>query len=117
MYELSLASKKVSTDDFSILYLKGEIDNTNVLGFIQKFNDFLSGFDDTYLIVDMKYFEYCNSQFLGFMIDVSNRLSSVGKTLYVTNLQPQIFDSFDNMSLFQILKYEETLEQITNKLI
>ena len=117
MYELIIQSKKVSSDNFTVLVLKGEIDNTNVLGFIQKFNDFLLNFNDSNLVLDLQYFEYCNSQFLGFMIDVSTRLSKLDKTFYVTNLQPQIYDSFDNMNLFQILKYEESLDTLIQGLI
>lgn len=51
------------------------------------------------------------------MIDVSTRLSKLDKAFYVTNLQPQIYDSFDNMNLFQILRYEESLDTLIQGLI
>lgn len=117
MFELNLSPKKVASDSFQIIQVKGEIDNTNVLTFMQRINDFLTSFNDKSLIFDFTYFDYGNSQFLGFMVDVSTRLSTIDKQLYVTNLQPQIFDMFDNMNLFQIIKYEEKLDDLISKLI
>ena len=117
MYELILQEKKVSSDNFIIIQFKGEVDNTCVNTIQKKIDSFVSNMDEKYLIFDFTYLSYVNSQFMGYIISLSNDLIDKDKVLTLACAQPQILDVMDNLGLMDLVNYESNIENLVNSLI
>ena len=117
MYELQLLAKKIDADDFRLVSFKGEIDNTCVNEVQKKLDKVLEDFPEQYLIFDLRYLQYVNSQFVGYILSVYSLLNEQKKHLVLAQAQPQVHDVFNNLGVFELVKYEESVEQYIAKII
>lgn len=99
--EFKLESK--NTDEFLVLYPKGELDVYNTKKFKEKSIKFYEK-DKKDILFDCKDLEYLDSTGLGSLIYILKEVEKNDNKIVIENLNPQI------MKLFKITKLEDMFE-------
>lgn len=99
--EFKLEAK--NTDEFLVLYPKGELDVYNTKNFKEKSIKFYEK-DKKDILFDCKELEYLDSTGLGSLIYILKEVEKEGHKIVIENLNPSI------MKLFKITKLEDMFE-------
>ncbi|MBT5346588.1 STAS domain-containing protein [bacterium] len=114
--DLNVLDKQISTDPYLIVEFKGKLDKANIDDVKPALNNFINSCTDPYLIFDLRYFEYVNSEGIGFLVSLFYALESKNQKLFLLKPQPQVLDCFEAVGLTKIISIHELLEDIINQL-
>jgi stage II sporulation protein AA (anti-sigma F factor antagonist) len=97
--------------DYQVVQFKGEMDKSN----LQEIRDVLTKFVEEYpkslMIFDLTYFDFINSEGVGFLVSLHYKLKEAGKDLKIINVQPKVEDVFSLIGLSQLIKCYSSLEE------
>lgn len=113
--DLNVLDKQVSTDPYLIVEFKGKLDKANIDDVKPALTNFINSYSDPYLIFDLRYFEYVNSEGIGFLVSLFYALEAKKQKLYILKPQPQVLDGFEAVGLTKIIPIYELLEEILNQ--
>lgn len=83
--------------------IKGEIDRDTIEIFKNKMEEFIKSFNQKHLVLNMENLEFINSEGIGFLSDIQNRLSTKEKSVAILNASDRIMDIFQLVGLDQII--------------
>jgi anti-sigma B factor antagonist len=81
----------------------GEIDRDTVSEFREKLEEVLKNLNQPYLMLDFTNLEFINSEGIGFLTDLFNRLEMQNKKIMILNASARIMDIFQLVGLNQII--------------
>lgn len=117
MYELIEVNKPVHSDPYVLLQFKGEIDNTCINEIQKKIDKYVLDLSVPNLVFDLKYLSYVNSQYVGYLISLTEKLLNNKQKLVLSQAQPQVYDIFDNLGVFELIEYQKDLDVFIKSLI
>lgn len=110
--DLNVLDKVLDTDRYVVVEFKGALDKSNIKDVREVILNYIEAFEDDYLIFDLKYFDFVNSEGVGFFVSMYYKMQALGKTLHIVNAQPQVKDVFDVVGLSQIMEVYDSLEEV-----
>lgn len=113
--DLNVLDKQVSTDPYVIVEFKGVLDKSNIDDVKPALTNFVNGYADPNLIFDLRYFEYVNSEGIGFLVSLFYLLQAKNQKLFILKPQPQVLDGFEAVGLTKIIPISELLDDIINQ--
>ena len=114
--DLNVLDKELDSDVYQILEFRGKLDKANIDDVKPALTGFVESFQDQALIFDLRYFEFLNSEGVGFIVSLFYLLESKGKKLFLLKPQPQVFDVCEAMGLTKIVPTFELLDDITKSI-
>jgi anti-sigma B factor antagonist len=114
--DLNVLDKVLESDNYITVEFKGALDKSNIKDVREVIANFIEGFKDQYLIFDLKYFDFVNSEGVGFFVSMFYKMESMGKVLHIVNAQPQVKDVFDVVGLSQIIEVYDSIEEIVKNI-
>ncbi len=102
----------MDSDKYIVIEFKGALDKSNIKDVREVINNFIEAFEDDYLIFDLKYFDFVNSEGVGFFVSMFYKMEAMGKRLHIVNAQPQVKDVFDVVGLSQIVEVYDSMEEV-----
>lgn len=114
--DLNVLDKELESDKYVIIEFKGALDKSNIKDVREVITNYIEHFEDEVLIFDLKYFDFVNSEGVGFFVSMYYKMQAMDKTLHIVNAQPQVKDVFDVVGLSQIVEVYDSLEDILNKI-
>jgi anti-anti-sigma factor len=114
--DLNVLDKQVDSDPYQIVEFKGSLDKANIDDVKPALNSFIEGYKDASLIFDLRYFEFINSEGVGFLVSLFYAMQVKNQKLFFLKPQPQVLDVFDAVGLTKIIPTFELLEDITKQI-
>lgn len=97
-------------EQHQIVQFKGEMDKSN----LDQVRDVLTKFVEDYqlptLVFDLTYFDFINSEGVGFFVSLFYKLKKKGQNLKIIHVQPRVEDVFNLIGLSQIITCYDNLE-------
>lgn len=107
--DLNVMAQEAGTN-YQVVQFNGEMDKSNldqVRGVMVKFVD---DYQLPLLVFDLTYFDFINSEGVGFMVSLFYKLKKKQQTLKIVKVQPKVQDVFDLIGLSQLIKCYPDLE-------
>ena len=112
--DLNVIDKQIATDDFVALEFKGELDKTNIEDVRSVLTRYSSELREKHLIFDLRYFNFTNSEGVGFFVSLYYSLKQANKHLYFAQVQPQVLDVFEAVGLTKIIPIHSTVDDVVS---
>lgn len=96
---------------YQVVQFKGEMDKSNLQQVRDVLTKFVEEFPRDLLIFDLTYFDFINSEGVGFLVSLHYKLVSRGKTLKIINVQPKVQDVFNLIGLDKLIACYGSLEE------
>ena len=96
--------------------LKGEIDRDTIDAFRDKMEEELKEFSEKTLLLGMENLEFINSEGIGYLSDIQNRLSKKKKNVAIINTSDRIMDIFQLVGLNQIIPCYSSMDEFEQNL-
>lgn len=96
--------------NYQVVQFKGEMDKSNleqVRGVLTKFVD---DYQMPVMIFDLTYFDFINSEGVGFIVSLFYKLKKKNQLLKIIKVQPKVEDVFNLIGLTQLIKCYADLE-------
>ena len=115
MATIDIVKQEPNTEKNSqIISINGEIDRDTIVSFREKIDLFLQDFAQDNLIMNLENLEFINSEGIGYLSDVYNRLSGQNKHLFILRASDRIMDIFQLVGLNQIVQCFQSEEECMN---
>jgi anti-anti-sigma factor len=88
---------------YQVLQIAGEIDRDTIPHFKEVMEQFLPTFAQNNLILDMQNLMFTNSEGIGYITDIFNRLEAQGKKMVIINASERIMDIFNLVGLNSLI--------------
>ena len=107
-----------TADDLSYqtIVIKGEIDRDTIDSLRESMEKVLSTLKKKTLVLNLHQLEFINSEGIGYLTDIYNRLSGTGKNIVIVNASDRIMDIFQLVGLNQIINCYTNEEEMKNSL-
>ncbi|PIQ78327.1 hypothetical protein COV81_05085 [Candidatus Peregrinibacteria bacterium CG11_big_fil_rev_8_21_14_0_20_41_10] len=92
------------TDGYQIVQFKGEMDKSNLDQVRDVLTKFVEEYQKQVLIFDLMYFDFINSEGVGYIVSLFYKLKKKEQTLRIINVQPKVEDVFNLIGLSQLIK-------------
>lgn len=109
--DLNVIDKKSEADNFQIIEFRGEMDKSNNADVREALERFIDSYQNQYLIFDLKYFDFINSEGVGLMVAMFYKLKKMNKDLMIVSPQPSVFDVFNIIGLPKIVPTFDSLDE------
>jgi stage II sporulation protein AA (anti-sigma F factor antagonist) len=93
-----------------IIEFKGEMDKSNNLEVREALNKFIEAYTLDFLLFDLTYFDFINSEGVGMMVSMFYKLKQLNKGLVIVNPQPRVNDVFNIIGLSKIVPVYDNKE-------
>lgn len=90
--------------DYQIVQFKGEMDKSNLDQIREVLTKFVDDYAKGLLIFDLTYFDFINSEGVGFMVSLYYKLKKKGQTLKIIHVTPRVEDVFNLIGLSQLIQ-------------
>lgn len=110
--DLNVLDKVLDSDRYVVIEFKGALDKSNIKDVREVITNYIEAFTDDFLIFDLKYFDFVNSEGVGFFVSMFYKMEAMGKTLHIVNAQPQVKDVFDVVGLSQVIEVYDSLDEV-----
>ena len=94
----------------------GEIDRDTLPGFREEMEVFLAGFSGNNLLLNLEKLGFINSEGIGYLSDIHNRLVVQNKNVYTCSASARIVDIFQLVGLNQIIQHFPNIDGFLNKI-
>lgn len=115
--DLNVLDKQLDSDKHIVIEFKGALDKSNIKDVREVLTNYIDNFEDDILIFDLRYFDFVNSEGVGFFVSMYYRMQALGKVLHIVNAQPQVKDVFDVVGLTQIVEVYDSLDDLLKEII
>ena len=115
--DLNVLDKKSPDDKYKVIEFRGEMDKSNNLDVRNALTSFIESFNDPFLLFDLTYFNFINSEGVGLLVSMFYKLKTTNKSLIIVSPQPRILDVFNIIGLPQIVPVANDLEEALNKYV
>lgn len=105
------AEKPNQEKKYQKINIKGEIDRDTIDVFRNKMEEYMKNFIQNYLLLNMENLEFINSEGIGYLSDIQNRLSTKDKSVAILSASDRIMDIFQLVGLDQIISCYSTFEE------
>lgn len=96
--------------NYQVVQFNGEMDKSN----LDQVRDVLTKFVEDYsmpiLVFDLTYFDFINSEGVGFMVSLFYKLKKKEQELKIINVQPKVEDVFNLIGLSRLITCYDSLE-------
>ncbi len=99
-----------------VLFTSGYVNNEGGQKILQTFNEHFSAGTKN-VVIDFAESKVVNSIGISFLIEIIEKLNTVGGTLIFTNLEPAIAKTLTIMGLFNFARQSPTVESAVKELI
>ena len=106
--------KKTSFSDMMILELHDDIDGSNLPELKEIFLKCSQDKSTKYLIIDLTYLKYLNSEVIKFFLVEHNKCIQDSKEFCFTCANDEVFDIIDLIGLTKVVSYFPTVDQAIN---
>lgn len=113
--DLNVIAKDSDLQKYQVVEFKGEMDKSNITDVRDVLVDFIDAYNDPYLIFDLTYFDFINSEGVGLMVSFYYKLKKANRTLFFVNPQPQVSDVFDLIGLTKVVEPVDSIDQALQK--
>ena len=104
MAEISITPLQVNTEkNYQVLQVVGEIDRDTIAHLKELMEQFLGTFASNNLILDLQTLMFTNSEGIGYITDVFNRLQAQGKKVIIIQASDRIMDIFNLVGLNSLI--------------
>jgi len=115
MTEVNLIPKDPNTEkNYQVLAITGEIDRDTIAVFRESMEKFLATLTVPNLVLDLSELAFTNSEGIGYITDVYNRLSAQNKKILIINASERIMDIFNLVGLNQLITCLNSEEEAAN---
>lgn len=115
--DLNVLDKQIESDKHVVVEFRGALDKSNIKDVREVLANYIENFQDDILIFDLKYFDFVNSEGVGFFVSMFYKMQSLGKVLHIVSAQPQVRDVFDVVGLSQIVKTYDSLDVLLKEIL
>lgn len=119
---MSPANIEISLDEpnndksYQKITLKGEIDRDTIDEFRDKMEEKIKEFSENTLLLNMENLEFINSEGIGYLSDIQNRLSTKDKNVAIIKASDRIMDIFQLVGLNQIIPCYSSMDEFEQNL-
>lgn len=114
---IDLSPEEPNTDkDYQKINIKGEIDRDTIEAFKEKMEEYLNKLDQKNLLLNLENLEFINSEGIGYLSDVKNRLSTKDKNVAILKASDRIMDIFQLVGLNQIIPCYDSIDEFEQNL-
>lgn len=104
MAEVNITPLQPNTEkNYQILQVNGEIDRETISHFKEITEQFLGTFSQNNLILDLENLMFTNSEGIGYITDIYNRLLSQNKKMVIIKASTRIMDIFNLVGLNSLI--------------
>ncbi|MCD6109306.1 STAS domain-containing protein [bacterium] len=96
------------------VFLKGEIDRDTIAKLREAMETILPTLETKTLIIDLENLKFINSEGIGYLTDIHNRLNTLGKNVVILKASARIMDIFQLVGLNQIVSCYATEEEMNS---
>lgn len=104
---MALLTLKFVTDvrdsDYEVVEFHGELDQSNLGDTERQIADLLGHFDREYLILDLAYLRFLNSEGIGFIVATHMKLTKKKQKLLICNAKQNVMDIFQLIGLPKLI--------------
>ncbi|MFC1600435.1 STAS domain-containing protein [Patescibacteria group bacterium] len=104
MAEINITPLDPNTEkNYQVLQVVGEIDRDTITHLKEIMEQYLATFAQGNLILDLQNLMFTNSEGIGYVTDVFNRLQAQGKKVVIVNASERIMDIFNLVGLNSLI--------------
>ena len=102
--------------NYQVLHIVGEIDRDTIAHFKEIMELFLASFTSNSLILNLQELMFTNSEGIGYITDVFNRLQAQGKKVVIISASERIMDIFNLVGLNSLIPCLNSEEEAVSTL-
>ncbi len=104
MASIELTKKDPNTEkNYQVISFKGEIDRDTIENLRTEMEQIIISFQPGTLVLDLENLTFINSEGIGYLTDIFNRMNSIGKKVAVLKASDRIMDIFQLVGINQII--------------
>jgi len=114
MATLEVTKQEPNTEkNTQTVVIKGEADRDTISQLREAMERILPTIQVNTLILDLEQLGFINSEGIGYLTDIYNRLKAMGKNIVIIKASDRIMDIFELVGLNQIIKCYKSKDEIT----
>ncbi|MBD3156902.1 anti-sigma factor antagonist [Candidatus Peregrinibacteria bacterium] len=103
MATIEVLPQETTDDPYQTIVIKGEVDRDTIDSLRESMEKVLSTLQKKTLVLNLEHLEFINSEGIGYLTDIYNRLSGMDKKVVIVHASDRIMDIFQLVGLNQII--------------